>query len=49
MEFKSTDNIAMVYETLKNIDTAITKTARAFNGDSLCERLSNVTFRNGEA
>ena len=25
MEFKSTDNIAMVYETLKNIDTAITK------------------------
>ena len=25
MEFKSTDNIAMVYETLKNIDTAITR------------------------
>lgn len=25
MEFESTDNIAMVYETLKNIDTAITK------------------------
>lgn len=25
MEFESTDNIAMVYETLKNIDTAITR------------------------
>lgn len=25
MEFKSTDNIAMVYETLKNIDSAITR------------------------
>ena len=24
MEFESTDNIAMVYETLKNIETAIT-------------------------
>ena len=25
MEFESTDDIAMVYETLKNIDTAITR------------------------
>ena len=25
MEFESTDNIAMVYDTLKNIDTAITR------------------------
>ena len=25
MEFESTDNIAMVYETIKNIDTAITR------------------------
>ena len=25
MEFESTDNIAIVYETLKNIDTAITR------------------------
>ena len=25
MEFESTDNIAMVYETLKNIDSAITR------------------------
>ena len=24
-DFESTDNIAMVYETLKNIDTAITR------------------------